>query len=325
MSIVSGIRNIATWILILVPQFSFAQRQDQLQEGVAYIPISPQENLKDELQGWMEMAHEVLFNKKFDYKKSGLRNRAYALIDLRIKFLTTLIQLAHLELVNPRDYEAIPSCRSMDDSKTAFYDAMTRAFESFNCFIPKDFRNYTNDTFIQNYDSITRCFRQAIDGPQGIKEEIRLSSKAASEAGIMGDVYAQSVSEFLSLSLSSFDRDLRNTDFLYPDGKEKKPNREEIIHLIEHHMLENLGFFLDSMIRAVSKNQVWPIVQSIDRLSNRRTEISDILLGFAREGGPSYQAPSTSINQQAPERELTDLEVDVLNLLNISEGILAGS
>ncbi|PIR23878.1 MAG: hypothetical protein COV44_00250 [Deltaproteobacteria bacterium CG11_big_fil_rev_8_21_14_0_20_45_16] len=320
----SRIRNFTAGILIL-PQLLIAQDQGSLtQQEAAFIPVSPQENIKDQLQDWIEIADDVLFNKKFKYKDSGLRNRAYALIDLRIKFLTTLIQMAKLELVNPRDCKHPQSCRSLDESKTAFYDAMTRAFDNYNCFIPKDFRDYRNDSFIHGYETIRQCFRQGIDSPQGVKDEIGLSIKAASEAGITGDIFAKSVSDFLSLSLSSFDRDLRNTDFLYPNSDGKNPNREEIIHLIEHHMLENMNFFLDSMIRAVSKNQVWSIVLNNERLSNRRTEIGETLLGFARSGGPSYQAPSTAINRESEEREITDLEMDVLGLLNISEGILAG-
>jgi len=184
--------------LFFLPAHIFAQNdgtQVAVKQTEAYVPIGMKEDLKGQLNGLIELADEVLYNKDFNEQRAGSKNRAYALIDLRTDFLNDIIGFAKAELIDPRNdpesaTNVIVGLRPVasKDSEVDFYDAMNLGLESLSkCFIPTDFRSYRSDLYISTYSSIRDCFREKLTGLISVESKLRLSLNEAKQAAINGE------------------------------------------------------------------------------------------------------------------------------------------
>ena|GEM_PF-3896251 len=89
-------------------------------------------------------------------------------------------------------------------------------------------------------------------------------------------------------------------------------------------MVLNLSSFMDKLATASTKKQAWPIVHNLDHFESRLKEITNFLVSFTENGGPSFSASQQPLDDQKNYRPLSQLEKEVIKLSNVGSDILEG-
>lgn len=279
----------------------------------------PRAEILEDLQIWVELAENVLYEPEFDYRKELSSNRSYALIDLRKRFLLAIHRLAIIELIDTRPpglRTPSRSARYEQASKNAFYLAVLQGVEALECFVLTDFRDYKRDSYIRSYTKIRNCFRLKVES---MRSHFQSAARNLRQAVSLDRTSYSTYYEGISESTDEYFERIRDTNFLYPESGSGDFDREEKIHILEHHMIDNLVALLKELCDSSNRARSWNIYQDQNDYLARLEDLRVFLVDFAQAGGPPYQAHSKPVS---PEN-MKDLELDVAELVEIVKSIIA--
>lgn len=278
-----------------------------------YILLSkaPESDIYDNFDKWIKIT-ELVLKDEFEYRKSPYKNKRLALLDLRDKFLTGILDLSLLQRIDRPSVSfsqhASTAERLEVNAHQAFYDSYTNLVELQRCLFFADARDHGTDSYLDVYRSdILPCAREAVLGYDEFSSEAREKER---ESGLRSnDDFRGQIAEEIYDFRSHFMEKLGKSDVLFPDDIKKKQDREEMIYVLEYLVVNNSHEQIETLLNWSLKQGRFPLVTKPDFNFYLIDTLHRFLIRFVQNGGP--------------HDDLKNLELHAEELVAIVKSIMA--
>lgn len=278
-----------------------------------YIILSkaPESDIYDNFDKWIKIT-ELVLKDEFEYRKSEYKNKRLALLDLRDKFLSGVLDLSLLQRIDRPSvsftHHASTAERLEINAHQAFYDSYTNLLELQRCLFFPDARDHGSDSYLKVYrGDILPCAREAILSYDEFSSEAREKER---ESGLRSnDDFRGQIAEEIYDFRSHFMEKLGKSDILFPDDTKKNLDREETIYVLEYLVVKNSHEQIETLLNWSLKQGRFPLVTSPDFNFYLIDTLHRFFIRFVQNGGP--------------HDDLKDLELHAEELVTIVKGIMA--
>lgn len=283
----------------------------QASEKFVYIQKAPETEVFESFEKWIQMTELVLAD-KFEYRKSPYKNKRYALLDLRDKFLRGILKLALLQRIERPSLNFNEQGDIADrleiSAHQAFYDAFSNMIQLQSCLFFPDARFHKPDSYVAAYSAtILPCAREDILDYDRLSSEAREKER---ESGLRSnDQFRTQMAEEIYDFRSEFMKRLGDSDILFPKIDPKnKDDREKLIYVLEYLVLNASHEQTEKILEWSVKDGRFRLVKDPEYSFYLLDILHDFLTRFVQNGGPHDDLE----NLEAHCKELIDTVRDVM-------------